>query len=433
MKKEIQHYWITSILVMGLLFLVGCNSSQASPTPAGAKTTPVLIQTRTALSFSAGNATATPAQVRPTRAQASETPTAVPPTTTATNVPATQTPPVYPTSTISAAGKMTLPNQFEQVSFSQNATSTVLTATNLNNGIFKAYQINATAGQILHIAVNGNVNLQVIDPGQNLVSPIVVMPGYLNVAIPTTGVYTLGLTGLGDVTVGLYLSASTGAPAPNAPAPSQVQAVQIPVHPLSVSFPSKGDPSAPVGYSFDAQAGQTLSLLLTGNVAPFMVAPDGNVIIPETDPVTHLWQFFLPESGKTTLVLLGTGAISVTARIIPSQAVTPLATVQPNSAIPILITAGNQMITLNTVFTANQPVSYVAHFTANQIVTISITGSAGVTKITGPGNTDVAFTHSMYSIQSNVQFSQDGDYTIVLAGSGPSTINFSIPSNGGLP
>ena len=430
MRKAVQHFRIAGILMLGMWLLVGCSSSPTSPAPTSIKNTPILVQTQSTQSSNAGDATASPVQARPTRAQASQTPTPVPLTVTVTSLPETPTPPVYPTSTISAAGKLVISNPVQQVSFSEGATSAVLTATNLNNGIIKAYQMNATAGQILHIAVNGNVNLQVIDPAQNPASPIVVMPGYLNVAMTTTGTYTIGLTGLGDATMGLYLSGATDTPPSNAPSPSQVQAVKIPTTPLSVSFPTKGDPSAPVGYLFEAQAGQTLTLLLTGNVAPFVVAPDGNVIVPDTIPVTHEWRFFLPESGKTSLVLLGTGAISVTAKLSPAQTATLIPTVQPKSAIPILITAGNPLITLNTIFAANQPVAYVTNFSANQIVTISITGWAGVTQITGPGNSVVALTHSMYSTQWVVPISQAGDYTIFLAGIGPSTINFSIPSNG---
>lgn len=438
MMKEIQPHWIASILLIGILMTAGCSSNPTALVPASTKSVPVSVQTQTAQPAGAAQSAAAPDQANPTRGRASATATAGSPTTVSSTValpavkatlnPATATPPVYPTSTISAAGKLALPAQIQPVSFSKNATTTVINVINLTNGIFKAYQLNAAAGQILHIAVNGSLNLQVLDPAQNPASPVVVMPGYLNVAITSTGPHTIVLTGLGNATIGLFLPAA-GDPALNAPVPSQVQAVQIPAVPLSVSFPSKGDPSAAVGYAFEAQAGQTLNLSLTGDVVPFVVTPDSNVVVPDTDPVTRQWSFFLPESGKTSLVLLGNGAISVTAKISPAQTAAPLATAQPKGAVPILINAGNPGTMLNTVFTVNQPLTYVAHLTANQVVTLTISGMAGITKISGPGDSDVELVHSMYSTQWRASISQTGDYTFVLAGSGPATIDFYIPAN----
>jgi hypothetical protein len=296
----------------------------------------------------------------------------------------------------------------------------------LTNGAFKAFQINGTAGQVLHVGVNGNVRLQVIDPEQIPVSPIVVMPGTLNVALTKTGAYTMGLTGLGDAAIGLFLSAASGSPALNAPIPAQSQAVEIPTAPLSVSFPSKGDPSAPAGYTFEARAGQTLTLTLTGFVVPFVSLPDGNTLLPDTDAVTHQWKFFLPETGKTTLVLTGSGPVSVTARVEPLAGTTALPAAA-QGATPILINAKNPMIRFNTVFSADRPQTYAAHLQANQILIISASGAAGVAKLSGPNGSSVELTHSLYSTEWSAPIPQEGDYTIVLAGSGPAVVQFFIP------
>ncbi len=436
-----------SIVMICMLILTACNT--AKPAAAIPNTDGTQSATATATAgFTRGggqnNGTSAPGgtgntggtggngnaqQPRAARATATSTPTVALPSAMPTSLPPSATPAVFPTSAVGASGQMTLPGQAEQLSFQPNATSITVTA-NLNTHVIKAYQFQGKAGQILYIGVNGKSNLQVFAPSKAAISNMMVMPGYLSLALSETGAYTIGLDGLGNTVMSVYLPGANANLASAAPVPDKVQPVVLPQMPFTVSVDTKIDPSAPAGYSFQGQAGQTLSLLIyQGNTVPVVIGPDGNTLEPDIDMFTGLWQFSIPESGTHTLVLYGSGLVIVTLKTTSLPSGTPAANPPAGSGARIAIPAGQTSLTFSTYFDATKPQSYVLNVPNGLQLSMEISGNAQISQISGPGNTNLVLNHSQYSSVWSALVSQPGDYTIVLAGSGFAQLTFTVPSN----
>jgi hypothetical protein len=425
MKRGIQIF--VSVIIMGMLFLAGCTNGQPTPVISGSNSNPTATQTVNPASPSEQGATNTPTRVRPTRAAATETSTATKPAATPTAMPETPTPPVFPTATISALGQMALPAKFTAITFPDNATTSAI---DVNLVIHQpvAYQLQAKAGQVLNIAVNGETNLQVFGPNKNALSNIIVMPGYFSLVLPDSGTYTIGLDGLGNTIMSVYLPAASDNLASIAPVPANVSPVKVPAMPFSVFVQSKLSPGVTAGYSFGGQAGETLFLALQYNVVPVLLAPDGNTLVPDISSFDHTWAFSLPEDGTYSLVLLGTSYASVQIKVtgLPSAGAAAAA---PSGSTRIVIPVGAKSVTFNTYFDPSKPQTYVINTGNGLSMTLSITGSVAISKMTGPGSTTVVPVHSMFASDWSASLAQAGDYTVVLTGSGPSTLTFSIPLN----
>ncbi len=259
MKPDLYRFGI--IFVVGMLILSACSTPQATTAAPAATPTRGANQTRA----SAGSDSTA---VQPTRVRA----TTVAPTSTATEVPATETPaaptatatpPTQPTPTIGADGKMAIPEQRQSIKFSAGSSSAAVALT-LPDQTPAAYQFDATAGQNLYLTVAGTANIQVFSPKMDALTPSLVMPGMVAIQIPESGTYILVLQGLRKITFNVYLAPATSNPASGAQLADNVQAATIPIMPYSVTLDTRLDPAAPSGYSFDAQAGQKLSLTMTG-------------------------------------------------------------------------------------------------------------------------------------------------------------------------
>jgi hypothetical protein len=425
MKRGIQIF--VSVIVMGMLFLAGCTTGQPPAIVSSPTSSPTAIQSANAVSPSGQGATSTTTRVRPTRAAATGTPTATKSPATPTAMPETPTPPVFPTATISALGQMALPDKFTAMNFPDNATTSAI---NVNLVVHQpvAYQLQAKAGQVLNIAVNGETNLQVFGPNKNALSNIIVMPGYFSLVLPDTGTYTIGLDGLGNTIMSVYLPTASDNLASAAPLPAKVSAVKVPAMPFSVFVESKLAPGVTAGYSFGGQAGETLTLALQYNVVPVLLAPDGNTLIPDISSFDHTWLFSLPEDGTYNLVLLGTtyAIVQIKVTALPTAGAAAAA---PSGSTRIVIPVGAKSLTFNTYFDPSKPKTYIINTGNGLSMTISISGSVAISKMTGPDNTVVVPGHSMFASDWSASLTKGGDYTLVFTGSGPSTLTFSIPLN----
>ncbi len=255
------------------------------------------------------------------------------------------------------------------------------------------------------------------------------MPGMVTIQLPDSGTYILVLQGLRKITFNVYLTAAASNPASGALVSDQFQARTIPVMPYSYTFDTRLDPSAPAGYTFDGQAGQKLSLTLTGDVAPVVIAPDGNTLVPAPDLFSGKWSFSLVETGKYSLVLAGNGVVAVWSQLTAASTAS-LPAVQPGSGVRIAIPESDTAVSLSTSFVSGKTQTFVLNAPANHQMIITVTGNAGVVQFTGPDQKLVSLVHSQIVPTWSVSLSQGGDYTIVVAGNGPSEMTFSIPSAG---
>ncbi len=423
MKSDLYRFGI--IFVLGMLVLSACNTPQAT-TPAPTVAPTRASQTRT--SVGSGTTAVQSTRVRATAVPPTATATAVPATATAVVPTATATPPTQPTPTIGAEGKMAIPEQRQTIKFSAGSSSAAVVLT-LPDQTPAAYQFDATAGQNLYLTVAGTANIQVFSPSMAALTPSLVMPGMVTIQLPDSGTYILVLQGLRKITFNVYLTAAASNPASGALVSDKFQTATIPVMPYSYTFDTRLDPSAPAGYTFDGQAGQKLSLTLTGDVAPVVIAPDGNTLVPEPDLFSGKWSFSLVETGKYSLVLAGNGVVAVRSQLTAASTAS-LPDVQPGSGVRIAIPESDTAVSLTTSFVSGKAQTFVLNAPANHQMIITITGNAGVVQITGPDQKPVSPVHSQIVPTWSVTLSQGGDYTIVVAGNGPSELTFSIPSAG---
>jgi hypothetical protein len=446
-----------SLVIVFVFLLSGCNTAQLTGAPANGNqaATPTSAVDQQALS---ATETAFAGRIRPSRPQTTGTPTteaakpggpsggstaagtptaagpAAKPTTAGATTVATST--IQPSATptvaarpviISTLGAIPVPEKRQALKFAPNG-SVYSIAEYLNDGVSVAYQVTANANQVIYLAVYGRTNIQVYNPKMAPVTNNLVMPGYLNLVAADSGIYTIVLSGLGNVTMSVYLPPAASNLASAAPIPATPQAVKLPVQPLSVSFYNKLDPAEPAAYTFDGQAGQTLSLLVTGNLTATLIMPDGNSADADIDTVEKLWVFTLPETGPYTLVFLGVGVVNVTAKITPPIAGTPLAAPQPGGNIPILFSPESSSISFFTYLVPEKTQSYVVHLPGKQAFFVDLTGNAVVTKIVGPGNTPVVVNYSEIIKHWSADIPQDGDYVITITGKGPSNLKFTLPT-----
>jgi len=396
---------------------------------AGCSAAAQLAATATAVRPAAINATAT-------LGAASRTTTRQPAATaTSTPVPALFTPtvasPTQPASTatraISTAGSLPIPEKRQPLVFAANASFSVVTASLAENQPV-AYQFTAAAGQVAYLAVAGATNLQVFGPNQAPVSKNVTMPGYLSLVLPDAGNYMLVLQGrVNNITLSLYLPPVQSNLASAAPLPEKPQAVTLPVLPYTVTFPSRLDPAAPQAYTFPAQAGQVLSLAVSGSLTATVLAPDGNSLTADTDALDTPWIFILPETGTYSLVLLGSGVVNVTARLTPAPGGTPLAASLAGGSSSILIAPGQKSVALRTYFTPNKTQTYVLRLPAGQRLYVDVAGNALVTQITGPDQKPLTLNNAPLTQRWSANISAAGEYTLTFSGAGTSILTFSVP------
>ena len=255
------------------------------------------------------------------------------------------------------------------------------------------------------------------------------MPGMLNIQLPESGSYILVLQGLRRITFNVYLTTAVSNPASGAPLSDKIQAVTIPVLPYSINLDTRLDPTAPMGYSFNAQAGQQMSLTLTGDVAPVVIAPDGNTLVPDPDLFSGKWNFSLIETGQYALVLAGDGIVAVKVQMTAPSTVS-LPDLQPDSGVRIVLPEGETAINLSTSFVSENTQTFVLNAPAKHQLIITVTGNAGVVQIIGPDQKPVSVVHSQIVPTWSVSLEQEGDYSISIAGDGPSELTFSIPAAG---
>ncbi len=160
-----------------------------------------------------------------------------------------------------------------------------------------------------------------------------------------------------------------------------------------------------------------------------MIAPDGNTLVPEPDLFSGKWSFTLLETGKYSLALAGNGVVAVRAQLTAPSTVS-LPAVPAGSGVRIAIPESDTAISLSTSFVSGTPQTFVLNAPANHQMIITVTGNAGVVQINGPDQKPVSTVHSQIVPTWSVALGQDGDYTIVVAGNGPSELTFSIPSAG---
>ena len=428
MKRFSLSMLVLAFAALTLTALSGC-SALPLPTrqPTATATLPnpvVIVQTQVPPTAVPAPTQASPTQAPPTQAPP---PTALPtftvlaptvPPPTATSVPpaaeATATP-------MSPPEEIPVPAARQPISFLPNTVVYALTV-NLAAGTPQAYTLNVGAGQNVFFTRNGNAVVQVSRPDGAVIVLPTSHPGPWGVLTGERGNYTVVLKGAGSVTLGIYIPPAGSTPVRQAPLPAKPSgAIAFQPNAISATLAFTLEQGTPQAFTLIAQKGQLVSAITTGKTTLSWLAPDGSLVLP-TLAIPGQWQFALPQSGTNTLVFIGQGQVTLTVTIPP--AAPPLGLVKPATRTRVNFAAGDAATTFTTTLASGSPQGYVLTVLGGQRIYVAATGQAQV-EVLGAGD---ALLKTLGGVGLwAVDAPKTGDYTVVLVGSGATTVTIYVP------
>jgi hypothetical protein len=292
---------------------------------------------------------------------------------------------------------------------------------NLVAGAPQAYTLNIGAGQHLFFTLNGNAVAQVSRPDGAVIVPPTSRPGPWEVVAGQKGNYIVVLKGAGPVTLGIYIPPATSTSLSAAPLPATLQSISFPQNAISATVTFTLAQGAPQAFTLAAAKGQLVSAIVSGNATLSFLSPDGSLLLP-TLAIPGQWQFALPQTGTNTLAFIGQGQVTLTLTIPP--AVPPLAAVMPVTRTRLSFAPGNAAATITTSLVSGSPQGYVLTVLGGQRIYIAATGLAQV-QVLGPGDTPLK-TLGGVGLWA-VDAAQTGDYTVVVFGSGATSLTVYVP------
>ncbi len=412
--------------VFTLAALTGCALLPLpKPQPTATATLPnpvVIVQTQ-------APPTAAPTQALPTQAPPTQAPppTALPtftvlaptvPPPTATSQPATGVPTETP---VSPPKEIPVPAARQAISFLPNTVVYAL-AVNLTAGTPQAYTLNIGSGQNVFFTRNGNAVVQVSRPDGEVIVLPTSNPGPWGVLAGQQGNYIVVLKGAGTVTLGIYIPPAGTTPIRQAPLPAKpTGAISFQPNAIAATLAFTLEQGAPQAFTLIAQKGQLVSAITTGKTTLSWMAPDGNLVLP-TLAIPGQWQFALPQSGANTLVFIGQGQVTLTVTIPP--AAPPLGLVKPATRTRVNFAVGDAATTFTTTLASGSPQGYVLTVLGGQRIYVAATGQVQV-EVLGAGDT-LLTTLGGVGLWA-VDVPRTGDYTVVLVGSGSTTVTIYVP------
>lgn len=310
------------------------------------------------------------------------------------------------------------PATLTRISFAPGTSAYTLT-TDLQPGVSQGYVLWVAAGQMMYITKTGYASVQVLDPREiELVGPST-PAGPWGVQMTMTGDFMLVLSGQGVVTLSIYIPPLDSSPEPPVPLPSYSQRIRFAPGSSWFYFNANLANGLPAGYLLGISAGQLLEVQTEGNVTAAVLDPYGSELIPV---MTHPfdWVFSIPQTGDYTLLLLGSGPISITINIPPLGS--PLPPRLP-VAQRINFAPGTSSLTTTSVVQEDGP-AYVLRIARGQTLYIS-TGIGPKLSLYDPEGNEVASGNGWEGFSYYIPV--DGDYTVILHGQGQTEITFQIP------
>ena len=182
-------------------------------------------------------------------------------------------------------------------------------------------------------------------------------------------------------------------------------------------------PDVPQAFALQAQAGQRMTITANGAARAQVYDPQGN-------PITGIllqpgpWSVTLPETGDYGLALAGVGSVTLTVQISPLSrgASVPL----PVTRTPINFPPGDASTTFTVNLVAGAPQGYVLRVSAGQTLYVSALGNANV-GVLGPGDVALPVTMAGRPGLRIVSIPASGSYTVVIYGSGETTVTIYVP------
>lgn len=242
-------------------------------------------------------------------------------------------------------------------------------------------------------------------------------------ATPTAGVTPTG-TAAPNQTAAAFSSAQG-----NIPLPPQSQTIRFPPGGTSYAVNANLQTGGVQSYQLSARNGQRMFITTDGNVELQLYDPNRQPLSGILTPVNPT-QISLSQTGTHYIVLQGQGAVTMSIYI-------PAPGANQNIPAPIparLNTIRFQRGATSTSFTVNAspgtPLGYTLNVRAGQQMTVTTNGNAAFTLLAPDGATMIP-TENMPARQWRFPLSQNGNYRLILLGSGTVNVNIGIPALSG--
>ncbi len=214
----------------------------------------------------------------------------------------------------------------------------------------------------------------------------------------------------------------TGSRSPAAASPATVERVRFAPNSTAYAFTADLILGQPQGYVLNISAGQTLFVTASDGTRVSLMGPNGTAV-PVAGWVGDVWQFAIPANGDYTVILSGVGKVSVIFNIPPLSSGAPIP--MPTSVQRISFARGGTSAEINMSLSPADPQGYVLGVSAGQTMVLYTLGSVNFVVLDPDGGwltpINSATSWAEYAIPRN------GDYTIVLQGSGDIYLSVTIP------
>lgn len=327
----------------------------------------------------------------------------------------------------SASANSLLPNTRTRLTIPPGENSTTITTT-LSVGAPQGFVLRVQQDhRIFVVSSSDTVTVTLLDPSNQPINVDHAAESDLwSAGISNTGDYTLVIAGQGNVSLTVYVSApEQNPPGPITP-PSKTTQINLPSGNASTTFSTTLTALQTQGYMLRLQKGQQLYIIASGNASVGVLDPNGSALAVDHPAKSSIWSITIPETGNYTVVLSGTGSTTVTV-FSPPLATTPSPRPVPTplKLTNVTIPKGENGVAFTVTLQSKQPLGYVVQVTKGEQLNVSATNGVAVGFL-GPDGSAVKADHSSGSEIWSLSAPSTGGYTIVLSGSGSTTLTITL-------
>lgn len=332
-------------------------------------------------------------------------------------------PPPAPTKT-PAPPVVILPVTREGINFPAGSTAFTFSPI-LKQGEAQGYTLTVLAQQRMYITASAGTTVVLLNQADRFVAPTSTRMNSLEYLIPSSSDYTIVLQGVGKIYVTIYIPPLPGTVV--LPVPVSLQRITFAPGGTSASFTATLVQNAPQGFVLRVMAAQHVIVSATGNPTLTVLDPDDNLLTPVTASPGN-WEIAIPRTGDYTLVFQGAGSVSITVTIPPLPGSTPQQVPTPATRQRITFSPGTTGTSVQVNLASGQSVGYMLGALANQTVSLVLNNPAVTLIMLDPSN------HLLVPVSSGeaagrweYRLPANGDYMIVVQGSGQATLSIEIP------
>ena len=327
----------------------------------------------------------------------------------------------------SASANSVLPATRTRLTIPAGENSTTITTT-LTSGVPQGFVLYVQQNQRMYVVASSDtITATLLDPSnQPLNSDHAAESDLWSAGISSAGDYTLVVAGQGNVNLTVYVSTPGQQPAGAITPPSKTTPINLPSGNASTTFSASLLAQQPQGYLLKLQKGQQLYITASGDASVGVLDTSGSALAIDHPANSEIWSLAIPQTGSYTVVISGNGNTTVTVFSPPlSSAPAAQPVPAPYKLTNINIPKGDQGIALSVILQSNRALGYIVQVAKGEQLNVSVTNGINV-GILGPDGTVENANHSSGSELWSLSAPSTGSYTVVLFGSGSTTLTIAI-------